>query len=254
MIARPGQSTTFRAQPPELIERPGLRLRLWRRWLQQRGHNTADLLEELISQASWQQPILRLYGRSHPVPRLTSWMADPGCSYRYSGIDHAPVPFSGAAERLRQELNQGLGEPGFNSLLLNLYRHGHDRMGWHADDEPELDPAAPIASLSLGASRDLRFRPRPGREAQPPLNLPLEDGDLLLMEAPSQRHWQHGLPSRTRVQRQRLNLTYRVIRPEAIRPQASTAMQSISTRAPLGSAATSTQARAGDTPSPNISA
>ncbi|MFM8525716.1 MAG: alpha-ketoglutarate-dependent dioxygenase AlkB family protein [Cyanobacteriota bacterium] len=207
-------------QPAELIQRPGLRLRLWRRWLQERGHDTSMLRAELIATSAWEQPTLTLYGRSHPVPRLTSWMADPGCSYRYSGIDHHPAPFSGAADHLRQELHQALGGPRFNSLLLNLYRHGHDRMGWHADDEPELDPAAPIASLSLGASRDLRFRIRPGGAPEPPLTLPLEDGDLLLMEAPSQRHWQHGLPTRTRVQRPRLNLTYRVIRPEAIRPQA----------------------------------
>ncbi len=241
-------------RPPELIERPGLRLRLWRGWLQEHGHNTGALLDELISTSHWQQPILRLYGRHHPTPRLTSWMGDPGCSYRYSGIDHAPVPFSGAAERLRRDLNRSLDGPDFNSLLLNLYRRGHDRMGWHADDEPELDPAASIASLSLGASRDLRFRPRPGSPTQPPLCLRLEDGDLLLMDPPSQRCWQHGLPSRTRVQQQRLNLTYRVIRAEAIRPQPTTAMQSISTRAPLGRAATSTQARAGEIPSPNTSA
>ena len=203
-------------EAPERIERPGLQLRLWRGWLQQRGHSTAALLAELIATSTWQQPELTLYGRTHPVPRLTSWMADPGCTYRYSGIDHSPVPFSAIANALRQELQQCPGSPMFNSLLLNLYRDGHDRMGWHADDEPELDPTAPIASLSLGASRDLRFRPRSSASGQPPLTLRLDDGDLLLMEAPTQRHWQHGLPSRTRVTRQRLNLTYRVIRPAVI--------------------------------------
>ena len=195
-----------------LIERPGLRLVLHRRWLQQRGHATSSLLASLITTSTWRQPELTLYGRTHPVPRLTSWMADPGCSYRYSGIDHDPVPLSPIADQLRQELQQWIG-PRFNSLLLNLYRHGHDRMGWHADDEPELDPSAPIASLSLGASRDLRFRPRSRPAGPHPFNLRLDDGDLLLMEPPTQKHWQHGLPSRTRVTSQRLNLTFRVILP-----------------------------------------
>ena len=199
-------------EAPDRIELPGLQLRLWRGWLQQRGHSTAALLTELIATSTWQQPELTLYGRTHPVPRLTSWMADPGCTYRYSGIDHSPVPFSPIANALRQELQQCPGSPIFNSLLLNLYRDGHDRMGWHADDEPELDPTAPIASLSLGASRDLRFRSRSSASGQPPLTLRLDDGDLLLMEAPTQRHWQHGLPSRTRVTSQRLNLTDRLIR------------------------------------------
>jgi alkylated DNA repair dioxygenase AlkB len=40
----------------------------------------------------------------------------------------------------------------------------------------------------------------------------LEDGDLLLMDPPTQRHWQHALPPRARVVAERLNLTFRVIR------------------------------------------
>jgi alkylated DNA repair dioxygenase AlkB len=102
----------------------------------------------------------------------------------------------------------------FNSLLLNLYRDGRDRMGWHADDEPELDPQAPIASLSLGAARDFQLRPRrPVDEERATLTLALGDGDLLLMEAPTQQHWQHQLPARRRVSEPRLNLTFRVVRP-----------------------------------------
>jgi alkylated DNA repair dioxygenase AlkB len=31
-------------------------------------------------------------------------------------------------------------------------------MGFHKDDETELDPAVPIASLTLGAERDFIFR------------------------------------------------------------------------------------------------
>ena len=98
----------------------------------------------------------------------------------------------------------------FNSLLLNRYRDGADRMGWHADDEPELDDQAPIVSLSLGVARDLRFRHRQGVE--PAFAVRLEDGDLLLMDPPTQQHWQHALPPRARVVAERLNLTFRVIR------------------------------------------
>jgi alkylated DNA repair dioxygenase AlkB len=44
------------------------------------------------------------------------------------------------------------------------------------------------------------------------LALELGDGDLLLMEAPSQAHWQHGLPSRRKIAAERINLTFRRIR------------------------------------------
>jgi len=226
------------------IERPGLRLRHGPAWLQSHGVGTEALRQRLLQEVPWEQPLVRVYGKQHPTPRLTCWMADPGCSYRYSGQVQPITPWTPSVQVLRELLEQQLGIH-FNSLLLNRYRTGADRMGWHADDEPELDNEAPIVSLSIGVPRDLRFRPRAGGEA--PFAVCLDDGDLLVMDPPTQAHWQHALPARARVKTERINLTFRRIQP-------STAMQSISTRAALGSAATSTQARAGDTPSPKTSA
>jgi alkylated DNA repair dioxygenase AlkB len=216
------------------IERPGLRLCHWRAWL---TPQRAEALEQQLgAEVPWKQEAISLFGRHHPLPRLTCWMADPGCGYRYSGLENVPEPWSPAAEGLRRQL-QALTGWRFNSLLLNRYRDGRDAMGWHADDEPELDPSAPIASLSLGASRDVRLRPRPSPRASglppagytssaqalghvatrsnacAPFNLALAHGDLLLMEIPTQLWWQHAVPRRLRVTGQRLNLTFRVVRP-----------------------------------------
>jgi alkylated DNA repair dioxygenase AlkB len=222
--ATPPSSRSESAGAAALIERPGLRLRLWSGWL---GAVAAtDLLAQLRDEVPWKQEAITLYGRHHPLPRLTCWMADPGCGYRYSGLCNAIEPWSPAAAELREVLHQRTGWR-FNSLLLNRYRDGRDAMGWHADDEPELDPAAPIASLSLGAARDfrLRSRPSPRRGDQPPplgygpgsapcapFNLALHSGDLLLMDPPTQLWWQHALPRRLRLQGERLNLTFRVVR------------------------------------------
>ena len=141
------------------IEQPGLLLRHGPAWLQQQGISSTNLRRSLVAELPWQQPLVRVYGKQHLTPRLTCWVADPGCSYRYSGLSQAITAWTPALEQLRQRLEQELGVR-FNSLLLNRYRDGADRMGWHSDDEAELDPHAPIASLSLGAGRDLRFRPR----------------------------------------------------------------------------------------------
>jgi len=207
-----------------LIERPGLRLCHWPGWLAPAVASL--LLARLQAEVPWKQEAIQLYGRRHPLPRLTCWMADPGCGYRYSGLANVIEPWSPAAAELREALHQLSGWR-FNSLLLNRYRHGRDAMGWHADDEPELDPAAPIASLSLGAPRDFRLRPRPspragglvpppGYDPDPrcctPFNLALGPGDLLLMHAPTQLWWQHAVPRRLNLQRERLNLTFRVVR------------------------------------------
>ncbi|MDA0887170.1 MAG: alpha-ketoglutarate-dependent dioxygenase AlkB [Cyanobacteria bacterium] len=186
-------------------------LRHWPAWLP--PARAAELLAALQAEVPWKQEAITLYGRRHPLPRLTCWMADPGCGYRYSGLSNVIEPWSPATAELRLALEQLTGWR-FNSLLLNRYRDGRDAMGWHADDEPELDPAAPIASLSLGAARDFRLRPRPRPASAPgkPFNLELAHGDLLLMEPPTQLWWQHALPRRLRLQQERLNLTFRVVR------------------------------------------
>jgi alkylated DNA repair dioxygenase AlkB len=207
------------------IHQPGLALVHWSGWLAPADRQALRRhLEEAIP---WDQPEVMVYGRRHRVPRLVAWYGDRGCAYRYSGLCHEPLPWTPPLAALRQLLRDRLGLD-FNSLLLNRYRTGADRMGWHADDEPELEARHPIASLSLGATRALRFRPRPRRggfqaplltggdqpqEPALPFGLDLADGDLLLMESPTQQHWQHGLPARLRLQQERFNLTFRRIRP-----------------------------------------
>jgi len=217
-----GPETSFEHRPPAQLgvfccetlalqainpQRPGLSLRHCPGWLAD-----ADAwLAELRHQVPWKQEAITLFGRTHDLPRLTCWMADPGCHYRYSGIEQQPVPWLACLAPLRQRLESLCGHE-LNALLLNHYRDGNDAMGCHADDEPELVPDASIVSISLGASRTLRFKPKPrsplaaGSDA---LNLELGHGDLLVMDAPTQQHWLHELPRRRRVQSLRINLTFR---------------------------------------------
>ena len=70
------------------------RLDLWPHCL-----STADadrLCSQLRTQLAWHQERLVLFGREHPVPRLVAWYGDPGTSYRYSGVLHEPLPWTGA--------------------------------------------------------------------------------------------------------------------------------------------------------------
>jgi alkylated DNA repair dioxygenase AlkB len=103
----------------------------------------------------------------------------------------------------------------FNSVLANLYRDGHDSMGWHSDDEAELGERPLIASLSLGAERRFRFRRRRarGEPALPgdTLELRLPHGSLLRMAGDTQRLYRHDLPKMRGVAAPRINLTFRRI-------------------------------------------
>ena len=174
---------------------------------------TTALLAHLTATAAWEQRTIRLFGQAFPQPRLTAWYGDAGARYTYSGLAWEPRPWLPALAQLRQRLEAATGAR-YNSVLLNLYRDGRDSMGWHADDEPELGPAPAIASLSLGAGRRFRLRPRAGL-VHAPFSLDLPPGSLLLMRGPTQQHWQHALPKTARPVGPRLNLTFRWVGPAA---------------------------------------
>ena len=165
-------------------------------------------MARLLRELPWQQHRLRLFGRDIDAPRLSCWMGDAGAVYTYSGTRFEPLPWTPVAAELRALVSARCGAP-FNSVLCNLYRDGHDAMGWHSDDEPELGPAPVIASLSFGAPR--RFRLRHRRDPALRLELELESGSLLRMSGATQRNYRHDLPRAPRVAASRINLTFRRI-------------------------------------------
>ena len=180
------------------------------------GGNSAQVMRSLLLETCWTQHRLRLFGRHVAAPRLSAWHAEPGCVYRYSGLALEPQPFGDTLGVLRARI-ETLADQSFNSVLLNLYRDGSDSMSWHSDDEAELGPAPVIASLSLGATR--RFCLRKRGETRTALRLDLEDGSLLVMEAPLQHHWQHCVPKTRNSVAPRINLTWRRILDRRLRPQ-----------------------------------
>ncbi|MDI5892089.1 alpha-ketoglutarate-dependent dioxygenase AlkB family protein [Halomonas rhizosphaerae] len=175
------------------------------------GEPTATrLLNELDQALAWQRPTLRLYGREHPIPRRQLWMGDLDARYRYSGRDFLPEPWHPAVSTLHAAVIGRLADAGlaarFNSVLLNRYAGGEERMGWHSDDEPELGPDPLIAAVSLGSERPLRFRWKDRSHAA--FNVWLHHDSLLLMGAGVQGQLQHALLPR-RLPGLRISLTFR---------------------------------------------
>lgn len=161
-------------------------------------------LEQLQAEIPWQQHRLHLFGREHDEPRLSCWMGE--AAYRYSGKSRQPAPWHPLVNEIRKQVQAICAQP-FNGVLLNLYRHGQDSMGWHADNEPELGPNPVIASVSLGATRRFQLRHKNGERRQ----LLLNHGSLLVMAGEMQYHWQHALPRTAAVDAARINLTFRYL-------------------------------------------
>ena len=162
----------------------------------------------LRAEIPWEQHRLRIFGRDVDSPRLSCWIGDADAVYTYSRTRFEPRPWTPALAGLRDALGLICGEI-HNSVLCNLYRDGHDAMGWHSDSEPELGVAPTIASLSFGATR--RFRLRHKRDRRLRAEIELDSGSLLLMAGQTQANYRHDLPRTALVTDARINLTFRRI-------------------------------------------
>ena len=118
-----------------------------------------------------------------------------------------PEVFTKELHFIKQKI-EAFSNSKFNSVLLNLYRHGNDSNGWHADNEKELGPEPIIASVSFGEERWFHFKHKTKDLKQKIL---LQHGSLLLMRDSTQEHWLHQLPKSKKILKPRVNLTFRRI-------------------------------------------
>ena len=164
----------------------------------------------LISNIKWRQEEIKYYGKVFPVPRQTAWYGFSGFNYKYSGILCNPEPWTKELLDIKKVIEYFLPEENFNSVLLNLYRDGNDKVSWHADDEPELGINPIIASVSLGAERrfDLKHKNIPDQKLQ----IELQSGSLIVMKGAMQHNWLHQIPLQKKIHEPRINLTFRTIK------------------------------------------
>lgn len=169
------------------------------------------LIEEfrllLMDEIVWENDHIRMFGKDIITKRKVAWYGDKPFLYRYSNSTKKALPITGTLNRIRKTIEEISGET-YNSCLLNLYHNGDESMGWHSDNEKELQKNGAIASVSFGAVRKFSFKHKSTKEKK---EIDLENGSLLVMKGPIQEHWLHQLPPSRKVKESRINLTFRTI-------------------------------------------
>jgi len=183
-------------------------------------HTFEDLLE-----LAWVQ--------NGDLPRREYYVNSVGTPYTYGRAPFAktyqPMPETMRLRLIRERVEAYL-KTKFEVCFLNRYDDQSKRLGWHSDNSPEMDDARPIAILSLGVARDIRFRliPPPEEAAGgdsyvlPHINLihpvTLEPGSLCVMAPGMQDTWQHEIPKSGRACGTRISLTFRGYVPTKVLP------------------------------------
>ena len=169
--------------------------------------------QALLKNCAWER---RQASFGHAVPRDEAYYGDPGTYYTYSRRQYTPLPWipellllkarAEEATPTNAYTNLGLSHQGYNAVLCNLYRDGHDSVGLHADAEPEMGPV--IASVSLGKERLFRLKRKNGDVA---FSKQLPHGSLLIMAGRTQDNFRHEVPKELAITDSRINLTFRRI-------------------------------------------
>ncbi|CAG5957689.1 alpha-ketoglutarate-dependent dioxygenase alkB homolog 3 isoform 1-T1 [Menidia menidia] len=176
------------------------------------------MFSKLLSELPWSQKANYRQGEAYEEPRLTCWYGELPYTYARSTMP-ANMQWHPLLVSLCKAVEQ-VSRCTFNSLLCNLYRDGHDSIGWHSDDEASLGARPTIASLSLGDTRVFSLRKQPPPEDNGDytyverIRVPLGHGTLLLMEGATQDDWQHQVAKEYHDRGPRINLTFRTIHPE----------------------------------------
>ena len=160
-------------------------------------------------ETAWQQDQIKVFGKVYDQPRLTALYANNNFPYSYSNITMYPSPFSETLLEIKEKVEQQLKKE-FTTCLLNLYRHGQDSNGWHADNEKELGKNPIIASVSLGAERMFHMKHRTDNSQKIKINL--IHGSLLVMSGSTQHYWLHQIPKTKKHVEERINLTFRILK------------------------------------------
>jgi alkylated DNA repair dioxygenase AlkB len=166
-----------------------------------------NYFETLFKTIKWENDNIFIFGKHIITKRKVAWYGGGKYEYTYSNTTKLALPWTKEILELKSTIERITGES-FNSCLLNFYQNGTEGMGWHSDDEKSLKINSPIASLSFGSERKFIFK---HKKSKSKIGLVLEHGSLLLMKGETQKYWLHQLPKTVKIEKSRINLTFRTI-------------------------------------------
>ena len=168
------------------------------------------------------------------IPRVQKWMHNNNLPFSLLWKKQykrwQPQPYSLNVKKIQNELTkiyldkyilpEGVNIPNINSALINKYRDGNDSIAFHRDNLPEFGENPTIMVLSLGYTRQIKFRRVLYNPEKPKsmktdkdnknmnFNINLENGSLLVMGGSTQKFFAHGIDKQD-CKGERYSITFR---------------------------------------------
>jgi alpha-ketoglutarate-dependent dioxygenase alkB family protein 2 len=146
-------------------------------------------------------------GKKVIIPRLQTAYGDEGIKYNYSGITVNAKKWKKKILRLKEYVSD-LTDCKLNFCLVNYYKDGDDYIGPHRDKDKELDPLAPIVSVTFGEDRIFKFENLNKTFVK---EFTIHNGDIIVISSLTNKHHKHSLPKQPTIKGPRWNFTFRKI-------------------------------------------
>lgn len=149
------------------------------------------------------------FDRTHHGGRETTYFGPT--PYTYGNVTHTARPFpecdvfSKLFERLSSQYPSVT--PDNFSCLVTYYNDGSVGIPAHSDNEEQIVPGSSILTVSIGATRKLRFMNSIGRIKE--RDVEVINGSLYSISVESQREWTHCLLPDRQVSGPRISFTFR---------------------------------------------
>lgn len=164
-----------------------------------------QLFDELLKY-EYEKLQMNFNGKNFIPQRKVLGFGDTGVNYAFSGTCVFAKPWTPTLLAMKKDVERKTGQD-YNFALLNFYPNGNAKIAAHKDDEKDLNPASIIPTLSLGATRIMKFTQTKFK----PSKVPLASGSLLLMKPPTNKFWTHAIPAEPAVTEPRISVTFRNI-------------------------------------------
>ncbi len=145
------------------------------------------------------------------VPRgQASYTLNEDIHYNYGVSGGSPINevMDDTLKEITKRVNDTL-DTNFNTILMNVYKDGHDCIGFHMDKEKDWVENTGFATLAFGAERDFIIREN---ETKVCSNILHTNGSVIYCPYPMNHTHQHAIPKRLKIKNWRISLTFREIK------------------------------------------
>ena len=135
-------------------------------------------------------------------------------SYKYGNVEHNAAPMPDVLKQVIEKIHDNFSpSEKINSCLITKYTDGSSVCPPHSDNEPFINPASDIFTLSMGANRNMKFNNIGKYSCAVNESILLKDNDLLVFSRLSQDFFNHSIVPDESSNECRYSFTFRCLAP-----------------------------------------